>query len=155
MMRSLLSDLAAQLRVDEGVRSKPYRDTEGYLTIGCGHNLDAEGLCHDAIEAQLQFDIRTKAVEPLDKFIPAWKTYPESVQLALGNLMFNMGPKTLLGFHQTLSLIEKGHYREAAAQLLRTKYAKQVGQRAIRVAALLSSAQSSAPQVVPDRPASS
>lgn len=134
---TLLSLVETDLRRDEGVRSKPYRDTEGYLTIGVGHNLDAEGLCPAAINAQLAFDIRTKALDPLDKHLPWWRQKPEGVQRALINLMFNMGPGTLLQFVHTLSSIEKGDYPKAAAQLLQSKYAKQVGARAERVAAWL------------------
>ena len=38
-------DLArAQLKVDEGVRLKPYRDSVGILSVGVGRNLEDRGL---------------------------------------------------------------------------------------------------------------
>lgn len=142
MSTTLLSIVRGDLRRHEGVRSRPYRDTEGYLTIGVGHNLDAEGICAEAIDAQLAYDIQKKAIEPLDRELPWWKEQPESVQRALINLCFNLGISGLLKFTQTLPLIEKGHYRKAAAQLLTNKrYVSQVRGRALEVASWIEAAQ--------------
>jgi lysozyme len=138
---TLLSLVEADLRRHEGVRSKPYKDTEGILSIGVGHNLEAEGLCPAAIQAQLSYDIETKALNPLERFLPWWKDQPIQVQRALINLCFNLGIGSLTKFQQTLSSIKKGDYRKAAAQLLQSKYAQQVKGRAIEVASWISSAQ--------------
>jgi lysozyme len=143
MSSSLLSTVESDLIRHEGRRSKVYRDTKGFLTVGVGHNLDAEGLCDEAIAVQLAYDIRTKAIEPLNRYLPWWDQQPDSVKRALINLMFNMGPRTLLQFQETLSLMKKGDYREAAAQLLKSRYATQVGQRAQEVASWIASAESS------------
>jgi lysozyme len=129
--------LTTELKRDEGVRDKPYLDTEGHLTIGVGHNLDAEGLCDAAITAQLKYDIDTKAIVPLDIHLPWWRLHPEPVQRALANLCFNLGIQSLLKFTTTLNLIQSRKYEQAARNLLKTLYAKQVGQRAQRVAQLL------------------
>ena len=143
MSTTLLSIVESDLRRHEGVRSKPYKDTEGFLTIGVGHNLEAEGLCPAAIEAQLTYDIQTKALDPLHRCLPWWKDQPVQVRRALINLCFNLGINGLLKFVHTLPLIEKGHYREAAALLLQSRYAKQVGQRAREVASWIASAEAS------------
>jgi lysozyme len=59
---------------------------------------------------------------------------PEAVQEVLANLCFNLGLAGLLGFRQTLALLQAGRYAEAAAELLRSKWAGQVGARAERLA---------------------
>jgi lysozyme len=41
---SYLDIVRAQLKVDENIKSKPYRDTVGKWTIGVGRNLDDVGL---------------------------------------------------------------------------------------------------------------
>lgn len=137
-MNTLL--LEKDLDRDEGRRSRAYRDSKGFLTIGVGHNLDAEGLCDAAIDAQLQYDIQTKAIAPLDRHLPWYKEHPEGVQRVLANLAFNMGIKKLLMFKTTLELIRAGLYDKAADRLLTLPYAKQVGQRANRLARLLKNA---------------
>jgi lysozyme len=140
MQSTTISLLTRDLERDEGRESKPYRDTTGHLTIGVGHNLDAEGLCKEAIDAQLAYDVKTKAIGPLNRFLPWFIEHPENVQRALANLMFNLGPTRLLKFHRTLGLIRTKRYNEAADALLDSLYARQVGDRAKRVAALLRSA---------------
>lgn len=134
-----ISLLEGDLKRDEGRRDKPYKDSRGFSTIGYGHNLDAEGLCEEALAAQLAYDIRTKALEPLYRTLPWAKDHPEKVQRVLANLTFNMGPEKLSQFKATLELIRLGRYPQAADQLMRTLYAKQVGQRASRLASLLRS----------------
>lgn len=136
-----LDQLVKDLVRDEGFSPTPYRDSQGYLTIGVGHNLDAEGLCNEAIKCQLDYDIHTKAVAPLDTYLPWWRSQPQSVQLAMANLCFNLGIGKLLQFKTTLSLIQSGKYAQAGTNLMQTLYAKQVGQRAVRVAELIKSAQ--------------
>src|SRR5574341_784631 len=46
-----VATLMAELKRDEGVRLKPYRDTVGKLTIGAGRNLDDKGI--SAVEATI------------------------------------------------------------------------------------------------------
>lgn len=135
-----MEKLEADLKRDEGREPRPYKDSLGYLTIGYGHNLDSEGLCEEAMLVQLRHDIRTKALEPLDKAFPWWRNHPENVQRVLANLCFNMGIGKLRTFKNTLRLIEHRQYKAAAVELLKSKYAKQVGQRAIRLSELLKNA---------------
>jgi lysozyme len=136
-MQSTITSLVSDLRRDEGVEAKPYRDTAGFLTIGVGHNLDAEGLCDEAINAQLEFDIYRKAIEPVARYCPWSATAPEDVKRGLWNLAFNLGIGGLLKWKVTLGHLEAGRYAEAADALMSNKvYVKQVGQRADRIAAL-------------------
>jgi lysozyme len=132
------SQIERDLIRDEGVRAKPYKDTEGFLTIGVGHNLDAAGLCSEAILAQLRYDIRQHEAE-LDRKLPWWRKHPEPVQRVLLNMAFNLGVPGLLKFKETLGLIESKNYTAAADRLLTLKYAKQVKGRAVRLADLLRS----------------
>lgn len=135
---SMTSSLAKDLIRDEGVRTKPYRDSRGFLTIGVGHNLDSEGLCQAAVDAQLDHDIRTKAY-PLYQSLPWLVEHPEPVQRALLNMAFNVGVHKLLTFKETLELIRLKQYAVAADHILRLPYASQVGSRASRIADLLRS----------------
>lgn len=136
---TISSELEADLIRDEGWRDHPYKDSRGILTIGVGHNLVAEGLCKEAILAQLQYDVRTKAEAPLDARLPWWRDQPPVVQRVLLNLMFNLGPSTLASFTTTLGHIKAGRYDQAADALLDSLYARQVGARANRLAKLLQS----------------
>lgn len=125
------------LRRDEGVRDKPYKDSRGFLTIGVGHNLDAEGLCQEAIDAQLIYDINKKLRE-LDQKIPWWRDHPEDVQRVIVNLAFNLGVPGLLKWPLFLLQIKTKLYKKAASNIRANRiYVSQVGQRAERLALLL------------------
>lgn len=132
----MLDQLIKELKIDEGKRSRPYKDSVGVLTIGYGHNLSAEGLCDEALEVQLRYDVN-KVLTQLDRYLPWWRKQPEVVQRVMANLGFNLGVGGLLQFKRTLRLIQEGDYKGAADALLLSKYARQVGLRAIRLANLL------------------
>jgi lysozyme len=55
----------------------------------------------------------------------------------LVNMGFNLGPEGLLGFRRTLRAVEEGRYADAAEGMLRSKWARQVGARAVRLAAMM------------------
>lgn len=125
--------LAQDLIRDEGLRLKPYRCTAGKLTIGVGRNLDDRGLTEQ--EALMLLDNDIKAFwGQLVTSLPWVMQAPEAVQEVLTNMCFNLGLAGLLGFRQTLALLQAGRYADAAAEMLRSKWAGQVGARAERLA---------------------
>lgn len=118
---------------DEGVRNYPYKDTVGKLTIGVGRNLDGVGIHDDEAYLMLANDIQD-AMRSLDKHLPWWRELAEVRQRVLVNMCFNLGITGLLGFKNTLAMIKTGKYTEAAAAMLNSKWAGQVGARAQRLA---------------------
>lgn len=125
--------VAEQLVVDEGLRLKPYRCTAGKLTIGVGRNLDDRGITHEEALLLLRNDIRD-FWGALCAALPWILSAPEPVQEALLNMCFNLGLSGLLGFTRTLALLEAGRHAEAADAMLASKWARQVGGRAERLA---------------------
>jgi lysozyme len=144
MTPSQLAKLRADLTRDEGWKLKPYRDSAGKLTIGCGHNLDDKGISEPIAAAILDEDI-TEHLALLDKYLPWWTTLDEARQLALANLAFNLGvgPSAeqplgkLLTFHDTLKALQNGEYDVVANHLSVTLWAQQVGIRATRIIAAM------------------
>jgi lysozyme len=136
MMSDNSATLLAELTRDEGSRSKPYRDTVGKLTVGVGRNLDDVGLRDDEIAYLLSNDV-SRVVEALDSALPWWKQLDDVRQRVLVNMAFNMGVKGLLGFRNTLAAVAAPDYKAAAAGMLASKWAKQVGARAVRLAYMM------------------
>lgn len=128
-----LSRLYEDLRRDEGERRKPYRDTVGKLTAGVGRNLDDVGLRADEIQLMLENDV-SSAVYDLDTHLPWWRKLNGARQNALINMCFNLGITRLKGFKRTLSLLEAGAFEAASIEVMNSKWADQVGQRAQRIA---------------------
>lgn len=125
--------VAEQLLVDEGLRLKPYRCTAGRLTIGVGRNLGDRGISESEALLLLDNDI-TECWGQLAAQQPWVLAAPEDVQEALVNMAFNLGLGGVLGFKVTLALLKTGKYAEAAEAMLASKWARQVGKRAERLA---------------------
>jgi lysozyme len=128
-----LALMKAELKRDESVRLKPYRDTVGKLTIGVGRNLDDVGITAHEADFLLTGDI-ANAIHDLDMALPWWGNLSEVRQRALLNMCFNLGIHRLLGFRNMLEALRKGEYVEASNQALNSKWAQQVGSRAQRIA---------------------
>ena len=121
--------LITQLKVHEGVRSKVYLDTEGIETIGVGRNLRDRGLSDDEIELMLANDIRDFQ-EEVERAFPWWSDMDDVRQRVVVDMAFNMGLGSLSKFVNTLAHIENGRYEEASVEMLDSKWARQVGDRA-------------------------
>ncbi len=118
---------------DEGLRLKPYKDTVGKLSIGIGRNLDDVGISEGEAIAMLENDI-DRAEEGLDRNLPWWRGLDGVRQEVLVNLTFNLGITGLLGFKNTLAAMRDGLWSSAASRMLASKWARQVGKRAERLA---------------------
>ena len=125
--------LAEQLKKHEGVRLKPYTDTVGKLTLGIGRNLEDKGITEQEALFMLNNDVDYFYTK-LDKRLDWFKLLNNARQNVLVNMAFNLGVAGLLTFKDTLKLISVGRYKEAAEEMLNSKWAGQVGYRAQELA---------------------
>ena len=128
-------EITKQLRRDEGVVEHAYQDHLGWWTIGVGRLIDKRKggrLTDDEIDYLLANDIAEKERE-LEASVSFYKRLDEVRKGVLLNMAFNLGVQGLLGFRNTLKLIETGKYEEASKEMLKSKWARQVGDRAVRL----------------------
>lgn len=131
-----MNPIIDQLRRDEGEVLSAYQDHLGYLTIGVGRLIDARrggGISAEESAMLLGNDVARVAAE-LDQRLPWWRGLDDARQGVILNMAFQLGVGGLLGFRMTLGLVQAGRYEDAAAQMLRSKWATQTPQRAQRVA---------------------
>lgn len=128
--------LRQQLTTDEGRKPRIYKDTVGKITGGVGRNLTDVPFSDDEIDLMLTNDIN-KVCAQLDEKLPWWKTLSDRRQQVLANMAFNLGINGLLGFKNTLAVMQAGQYDLAAEGMLTSKWASQVGNRAIRLAQMM------------------
>jgi len=131
--------LIQDLILDEGMRTEPYTDTVGKLTIGIGRNLDDNGISKAEAMFLLANDIEMVETE-LDAKMDWWRGLPDDAQRALCNMTFNMGHPRISHFKKMLSSLKSRNFEGAAAHALDSKWADQVGQRADRIATLFRNA---------------
>jgi lysozyme len=136
--------LISELRRDEGVEYKPYKDTMGVDTVGVGHNLQASPLpdgwsyplTDEQVNVLLTQDIQAVFAD-LDHNLPWWVNLNDVRQRVLSNMAFNLGITKLLGFKNTLAAMRQGKYKDASSGMLNSAWASQVKGRAVRLADMM------------------
>lgn len=133
--------LLDQLKRHEGLSLEAYYCPAGRLTIGYGHNLEAwpvhglgEGSRIDKARATaLLIDDVVRVADELDRRIPWWRELSEERQAVLVNMGFNLGVAGLMGFSKMLASCEHGDFGRAAQEMGSSRWAKQVGNRALEL----------------------
>jgi lysozyme len=128
--------LEQELTRDEGKRKFAYKCTAGKTTIGIGRNLDDVGLTDEEIRLLFKHDIQRVCVD-LDRALPWWRDMSDARQRVIVNMAFNLGINGLLKFKNTLAAMEAGECKRAAAGMLDSLWARQVGDRAKRLAKMM------------------
>ena len=136
--------LIGELRRDEGVRYVPYNDTMGIPTVGVGHNLKTSPLpdvwsyplTDDQVNSLLSQDLQA-VYKGLTDNLPWWLFLDAVRQRVLANMCFNLGIGKLLTFQNTLRFAKNGQFTQAAQGMLESVWAKQVGDRAIRLSGMM------------------
>ena len=125
-----------EIELDEGVRLTAYLDTVGVWTIGFGHTAGVKkgDTCSmEQAHRWLQDDIHS-AIADAEALCPTWDSLSPPRKGVMVNMAFNMGRPGLGSFKNTLRYIAEGEYKKAAVNMLRSKWASQVGRRATRLA---------------------
>lgn len=126
---------AAYIRHYEGFSKLPYKCPTGHLTIGYGHNLE-NGISTKAALFILQEDL-TRAERAVKDAFPWWWKLNDARQFVLVDMAFNMGLAGLKGFKKMLAAIEAGDFETAAKEMLASKWAAQVGRRAVELSKIM------------------
>jgi lysozyme len=130
-------DLArAQLKADEGTVPHAYQDSEGYWTIGCGRLIDKRlggGLSDDEINYLLNNDL-FRADKEARSLFAGFDRLSDARKAVLISMVFNLGQTRLAGFQRLREAVKELDWEQAAAEMLDSRWAKQVGQRAVRLA---------------------
>ena len=130
---SLLDAVSKVLKEHEGWRSTPYKCSLGYTTVGYGRNLDTNPLTPEEGEYLLNSDLK-KTFASLDRILPDWEAYEFTRQVALIDMMYQLGPSRFGGFTKMLNAIENDDWDTASKECLDSLYAKQVPNRAKKIA---------------------
>tara|TARA_R110002124_G_scaffold65862_6_gene180005 strand:+ start:801 stop:1220 length:420 start_codon:yes stop_codon:yes gene_type:complete len=130
-----MSMIIEMLRLHEGVETHAYKCTANKTTIGVGRNIDPDGgigLTDDEIDYLLLGDVKRVQSELMNIF-PWFFDLCEVRKDAMIDICFNMGLPRLLKFEKSLTAMSIGDYDRAADEFLDSRWANQVGARAITI----------------------
>ena len=133
--QSLFDEIVDALEVEEGYRAFGYRDSMENLTIGFGRCIQQGvglGLTRDEAEVLLENDV-LRSIEECRRW-PWFDGLKPHHQSVIVQLCFQLGYSNLSGFNRMLSALSKGDMDTAAFELLDSRFARQVPERAERLA---------------------
>lgn len=133
-----LGKLRQSLILHEGIELKPYKCTADKMTIGVGRNLDDVGITHEEAMTMLDNDL-DRCMDDLGRNVPGWRLHSEVRQNVLIEMVFNLGINRFLKFAKMHESLKRYDYNAAANEMLNSKWAKQVGKRAVTMANMMRS----------------
>ena len=140
--------ICQRLVMHEGLRLQPYFCSKKKLTIGVGRCLDTNpitaeeergvgdwrhGITKCSAMYLLQNDVNN-IIKELKSKLKFFKNLDDERQYALIDMAFNLGISGLLRFKKMLDALKNKEYQKAAGECLNSKYAQDVGNRAVRIA---------------------
>ena len=142
---------AELIKNHEGFRETVYRCKAGRRTIGYGYNLDANPLqlesseiahyCKSGIteaEAEkLLNDMIAKCTHELTVKLGCFTALSDNRKAALVDMTYNLGIDGFMGFKATIAHLTRQEWTQAAASMLASRWAAQVGGRARDLAGIV------------------
>ena len=138
--------LREQLKIDEGVKYEIYKDHLGYPTFGIGHLIteddpehgepDGTEISEDRVNEVFESDVATFVSEAKILF-PDLDELPDVAQQVIVNMAFNMGRPRLSKFKNFIAGVNDRDWVRAAEEMMDSRWATQVGDRAIRLRNLI------------------
>ena len=134
--------LREQLKIDEGVKYEVYNDHLGYPTFGIGHLVTEQDqeygkpvgtpVSEERVNAVFDKDVAIY-INEAKKVFPNLESLPEEAQQVIVNMTFNMGAPRLSKFKKFIAGVNAGDWNTAAVEMMDSRWAKQVGNRAERL----------------------
>lgn len=134
-----MKNLIKILKRHEGAENFVYLCTENRYTIGVGRNVDNRGglgLSEDEIDYLLSNDI-VRCIKEINKEYVWFGDLDEVRTEAVIDAFFCLGATRFRGFHKMIEAFERADYKEAATQLLDSRFAEQTGNRATELAEMI------------------
>ena len=123
------------LKRHEGVKNKLYHDSLGIPTIGVGRNLE-RWLSDDEVDHLLNNDIRD-ALLSATRIFDRFNKLSDVRREVIVNMIFNLGESRFRGFKKMIMAVELGDFKKASIEMLDSRWAKQVGNRATELSSMM------------------
>lgn len=133
-----MKNLREMIKRHEGVETHAYKCSQNKTTIGVGRNIDPDGgigLSEAEIDYLLNNDIN-RCIGELSGFV--W--FPDlnqERQNAIIDMVFNLGITRFKGFKNAIAAMSKSDFETAADEFYDSRWAKQVGNRAIEICEMI------------------
>ena len=134
-------ELLKEIKRHEGFKSRVYKCTEGYDTIGYGFAIKDLDLDEDIAELILMRKIQ-KLLERIIIAFSWFKDSPNEIKFVVSNMCYQLGIKGFSKFKKTIYYLETEQYEEASIEMLDSLWAKQTPNRAKELSEIVKSVSS-------------
>ena len=128
--------LLDRIKHHEGFRSKVYKCTEGYDTIGYGFAIKDLELDEDISEMILMQKL-DNLMTRIGKTFVWWRSADSTVKDVVVEMCYQLGVSGFSKFKKTIDHLENKRYGKAAVEMLDSKWAKQTPNRAIELSNII------------------
>ena len=142
MKPELLETIKEDLIKHEGYKQEIYLCSEGIPTFGIGHAVkeyDVEWTWpvgtpveKERIDNAFQADFED-AVNDVEALVPSYADKPDQCIRVLVNMAFNLGRTRLGKFKKMIAAVQANDFKEAANQMVDSRWYNQVGNRSIEL----------------------
>ena len=134
-----MPNLIEQIKESEGYRSKVYKCTEGFDTIGYGFAIKDLVLGEDICDMILERKIAELKLRINQKF-PFYDDMPEIVQDVIIEMCYQMGVSGFSKFKKTIEYFMRKDYNGASREMLDSRWASQTPNRAKKLSSYVKNA---------------
>ena len=131
--------LIENVKESEGFRDKVYQCTQGYDTIGYGFAVKDLVLDEDIADMILERKL-DKLEARIDSKFPFTEDLPRNVKDVVIEMCYQLGVSGFSKFKQTIALLRLGNFKEAADEMLQSRWSRQTPNRAQKLADIVRNA---------------
>ena len=128
--------LLDRIKHHEGFRSKVYKCTEGYDTIGYGFAIKDLELDEDISEMILMQKL-DNLMTRIGKTFVWWRSADSTVKDVVVEMCYQLGVSGFSKFKKTIDHLGNKRYGKASAEMLDSKWARQTPNRALELSNLI------------------
>ena len=128
--------LLERIKHHEGFRSKVYKCTEGYDTIGYGFAIKDLELDEDVAEMILmrKLDLLMNSIQ---KSFSWWRSAEDEVKNVVVEMCYQLGVSGFSKFKKTIDHLENKRYGKASVEMLDSKWSRQTPNRALELSNII------------------
>ena len=128
--------LLDRIKHHEGFRSKVYKCTEGYDTIGYGFAIKDLELDEDISEMILMQKL-DNLMTRIGKTFVWWRSADSTVKDVVVEMCYQLGVSGFSKFKKTIDHLENKRYGKASVEMLDSKWSRQTPNRALELSNLI------------------
>ena len=128
--------LLERIKHHEGYRSKVYKCTEGFDTIGYGFAIKDLELDEDIAEQILMRKLE-KLIARISKKFDWFRSADDEVKNVVVEMCYQIGLSGFSKFRKTIDHLENKRYGKASVEMLDSRWAKQTPNRAIELSNII------------------